>query len=230
MTQTCYMCDKPATSVEHVPPKCLFPAEKDLPEGVSLRKDLLTVPACDVHNAAKSKDDEFLLYVLSMNTANNSVAFNHFSTKVLRAYQRRPALMRSIVSEHQEVVAVDQAGTAINALMVKADMTRINKCLNQMANALYFSEFKAKFSGECRFLNDFTISPDSNLRVSVITESVERSALEHVKAYFEELNHKGSNPSVFRYRFEEADEHGLIALSMQFYGGSNVFIAFIPNL
>ena len=49
--------------------------------------------------------------------------------------------MHSIVSEHQEVVAVDQAGTAINTLMVKADMARINKCFNQMSRALYFKEF-----------------------------------------------------------------------------------------
>ena len=229
MTRTCYMCDKPATSDEHVPPKCLFPEKKDLPEGVALRKDLLKVPACDLHNTAKSKDDEYLLYVLSMNVANNAVAFTHFSTKVLRAYERRPALMRSIVSEHQEVVAVDQAGTAINTLMVKADMARINKCFNQMARALYFKAFNEQFSGECRFLHDFTIVPDTKHRVTVTTKDSERSALEYVKSYFEKLNHKGSNPSIFQYRFEEPDERGLIVLSTRFYEGSNAFIAFIPN-
>ena len=44
---TCYMCEKESTSSEHVPPKCLFPEKKDLPDGVDLRKSLITVPSCD---------------------------------------------------------------------------------------------------------------------------------------------------------------------------------------
>lgn len=229
MKQTCYMCDRPSTSEEHVPPKCLFPEEKDLPEGVSLRKDLIKVPACDLHNTAKSKDDEYLLYVLSMNIANNAVAFRQFSTKVLRAYQRRPGLMRSIVRDHQEVVAVDEAGTACNTLMVKADMARIHKCFNQMARALYYKEFNEKFSGECRFLHDFTTAHEPKFSVIVKSGESERSALEHVKSSFRQVDHKGSNPSVFRYRFEEPDDRGMVVLSMQFYGGCNAFVAFVPN-
>ena len=42
---TCYMCAAPKASVEHVPPKGLFPEIKDLPAGVNLRKELITVPA-----------------------------------------------------------------------------------------------------------------------------------------------------------------------------------------
>ena len=66
MPASCYMCDQPSTSAEHVPPKCLFPEKKDLPEGVDLRKQLITVPACYVHNTRKSKNDEYLLFCLVM--------------------------------------------------------------------------------------------------------------------------------------------------------------------
>ena len=59
---TCYMCSAPKTSVEHVPPKGLFPKSKDLPAGMNLRKQLITVPACDLHNTEKSHDDEYLMY------------------------------------------------------------------------------------------------------------------------------------------------------------------------
>lgn len=38
MCNTCYYCGKPATSTEHVPPKALFPEQKDSPEGVDYRK------------------------------------------------------------------------------------------------------------------------------------------------------------------------------------------------
>jgi hypothetical protein len=229
MNQTCYMCDQPATSDEHVPPKCLFPEEKDLPKGVSLREDLIKVPACDIHNMARSKDDEYLLYVLSMNIVNNAVAFRQFSTKVLRASDRRPGLMQSILSGHQEVVAVDEAGTAHNSLMVKADMARIHKCFNQIARALYYKDFQKKFVGTCRLLHDFTIADDSKFTLKVRDGESEQNALEYVKSYFEKSDHKGSNPSVFRYRVEDPDERGLVALSMQFYGGSNAFVAFVPS-
>lgn len=71
----CYMCDSAAESVEHVPPKCLFPHDRDLPLGaISLRKSLITVPSCAAHNMSKSKEDEFLLYALSLNVVNNEVA------------------------------------------------------------------------------------------------------------------------------------------------------------
>lgn len=223
------MCETYSTSQEHVPPKCLFPEEKDLPDGVSLRKNLLKVPSCEIHNTAKSHDDEFLLYCLCMNIANNSVAFDQFSTKVMRAYKRRPALMKALVSESRNVIAVDEGGTAFNTLIVKADTTRINKCFDQIARAMYFHEFNRQFSGHCRFLHDWMIVPDSKFEVVVTDGDKEINALEHVKAYFSKLDHNGSNPEVFKYHFEEPDNRGLIALSMQFYGGSNVFIAFVPN-
>jgi len=108
------MCDRESTSAEHVPPKCLFPEEKDLPKGTILRKELIKVPSCDLHNTAKHKEDEYLLYVLCMNISNNAVAFRHFMTKIMRAYKRRPALMDRIVKEHREVIAVDSDGTSYN--------------------------------------------------------------------------------------------------------------------
>lgn len=225
----CYMCEAESTSREHVPPKCLFPEGKDLPVGVSLRDNLLTVQSCDVHNMTKSHDDEFLLYCLCMNIANNFVAFRQFSTKVMRACSRRPALMERLISESQDVIAVDEAGTAFNTLMVKADVTRINKCFDQIARAMYFYQFKRKFHGRCRFLYDWMIVPDPKNKVVVTAGDKERGILDHVKNYFSSLDHDGSNLDVFKYYFEEADDRGLIALSMQFYGGSNVFVVFMPN-
>ena len=62
-TETCYMCDASATGREHVPPRCLFPEAKDIP-GKDFRKKLITVPSCDAHNFAKSKDDEYLMTIL----------------------------------------------------------------------------------------------------------------------------------------------------------------------
>jgi hypothetical protein len=72
----CYMCSRPGTTVEHAPPKCFFPESKDLP-GTDLRKNLITVPACDLHNTAKVKDDEYLLALITAHHGNNATAYSH---------------------------------------------------------------------------------------------------------------------------------------------------------
>ena len=91
---TCYMCEKLETGVEHVPPRCLFPKQKDLPAGVDLRKQLITVPACDEHNTCKSQDDEYLLYLLVINLPANETAKNQFFTKIMRSIQLNPGLIK----------------------------------------------------------------------------------------------------------------------------------------
>ena len=57
----CYMCDSYAVTVEHVPPACLFPEKKDSKD-IDFRKNLITVPSCEIHNSKKSDDDEFLMF------------------------------------------------------------------------------------------------------------------------------------------------------------------------
>ncbi len=54
--QYCYWCGEPATSKEHVPPKCLFPEDKDIKPilNETFREHLITVPSCDKHNLSKS--------------------------------------------------------------------------------------------------------------------------------------------------------------------------------
>ena len=59
------MCDALATTKEHIPPKALFPKQKDVLSEISLRKDLITVPSCEKHNNSKSRDDEYLVFCLS---------------------------------------------------------------------------------------------------------------------------------------------------------------------
>jgi len=85
----CYRCDAEATSDEHVPPKCLFPEKKDLPEE-DYRKNLITVPSCEAHNTARSHDDEYLFCVLVASYENNPVARQHFETKIIRLLRRKP--------------------------------------------------------------------------------------------------------------------------------------------
>jgi len=87
----CYICNEPKVSDEHIPPQCLFPDSKDLPAGLDLRKNLITVPSCAEHNLRKSGDDEYLLFVLVANLNVNTVGLNQWRTKIRRAMIKRPS-------------------------------------------------------------------------------------------------------------------------------------------
>lgn len=72
--RSCYFCNLPGTTDEHVPPRAIFPAQKDFP-GENHRLDLITVPSCTEHNSGKSDDDEFLLVSLAGIIGNNSIGY-----------------------------------------------------------------------------------------------------------------------------------------------------------
>jgi hypothetical protein len=59
----CYFqgCSEPKTSMEHIPPKSFFPKDQ--------RDQLLTVPSCDLHNGAKSRDDLYVLAHICLNSS-----------------------------------------------------------------------------------------------------------------------------------------------------------------
>ena len=46
VTETCYACERPASTIEHCPPKSFFPSGQ--------RQDLMTVPSCEEHNIEKT--------------------------------------------------------------------------------------------------------------------------------------------------------------------------------
>src|SRR5207244_12042286 len=92
----CYMCESPATSREHVPPKNLFPEAKDT-GGKDYRLNLITVPSCDLHNSAKNLDDEFLMFSLAGIVGNNSIGYRHRFGKVERAIRGRAERLWTLI-------------------------------------------------------------------------------------------------------------------------------------
>ena len=225
------MCDQPATTKEHVPPKCLFPEQKDLPkDSPSLRENLITVPSCEIHNTQRARDDEYILYFLTMHIANNSTAFKQFHTKILRSYQRNPALMKLITENGEKVVTVDTYGKTMPSLQIMPDADRLNRCFDSIANGLYFHQYGERYNGgSVRSLQDIAFDRTNKNQIYIDTGTERDDVITHLRKHFAQLGHDGSNPDVFRYRFEEPDENGIISLHMQFYRGCNVFCAFSPE-
>jgi hypothetical protein len=203
---TCYTCDAPATSTEHVPPKCLFPETKDT-GGVDYRQQLITVPSCDQHNTGKSKDDEYLLVMLAMHFENNEVAAEHCRTKIKRALEHSEGLYKYFAERAKKVS--DPTGAV--AVAVHVEMDRFVPALCNIVRAIYFADTGKKL---LRPLQVFTLAlrgPDVALWQRV----------EHLLSVYREMitpiPPKGANPAVFQYQILHQFNPYLVVIRLLFY-------------
>jgi len=225
--ETCYMCEAPATSREHVPPLCIFPESKDLESGENLRKDLITVPSCDRHNSKKSKDDELILFVLTLNITNDLTAKRQGVTKILRAVLHNPNLPNHFFSKLSPAVAVESEDHAIPVSLAKIDYQRFLRASTHMAHGLYFHHFGRKFEGRCSIFVDFMLQYETEGAVK--SNDKQHKVAQIIKPHFDQEPQYGSNQIVFSYSVLPSDTRGLIGARMQFFQASNIYVAYIPR-
>jgi hypothetical protein len=216
------MCDLPATSKEHVPPKCFFPAQKDLGDDTNYRVNLLTVPSCSQHNLSKSQDDEYLLFVISTHYENDPIARQHFSTKIMRALQRQSSL-RNFIDGSLPIVIDGRPSAAYGVFR-----DRFDSALDHMARALFFHHHDSKlklpitiWTPSLRMLD----SPNAN----IANEMMEQF---DIKTYNKLRNQPilASNPDIFYYQFRWFAEVPAFLVRMTFYGGFVVTAYASPSI
>lgn len=218
----CYMCEADGDTVEHAPPKCIFPERKDMADGADLRKELITVPACEKHNAAKSHDDEFLMYLLAINLPANVVAKNQFLTKILRAIRRNPGLIKGLFKTHQKVTVMDNtSGEVFETMAGEIDRERFDRALDCMARALYFHHFGKRWQKSVRVHPEFLLSFSEN--AAEYNNSLQRMSVAG-DLLFKEAKHFGENPSVFKYQLKMDEEAGRGVIRLHFYDGVKVLL------
>lgn len=214
---TCYMCDLEATTVEHAPPKCLFPERKDAPLQKDYRKNLVTVPSCEKHNTETSRDDEYLLCMLSASITSNDVGLNQFLTKVKRAAERCPALASSMLTSTDPIkIFHEDTKEWEDAYGIQLQACRLDAVFIKIAYALYFHETGNKFAGRVKVGTGFTLYNDRSLNSGV------ESALTASEDFFSQHERKGNNPDVFSYKFAEGPNTA--TMLMNFYGTSKVLV------
>ncbi|MGO9122004.1 MAG: hypothetical protein ACLQPD_30875 [Desulfomonilaceae bacterium] len=205
------MCDSPATSKEHVPPKCFFPEQKDLGAGTNYRTNLLTVPSCSQHNLSKSQDDEYVLFVITCHYKNEEIARKHFFTKVARALQRQSSLGKFIDGQLPIVIN----GHPSAAYSTQHD--RFENAFDHMARALFFHHYGSKLNLPIGIFTPSLFkmdSPNAN-RINQRMKQIETKTID-------ELSNQpilGSNPEIFSYQFLYQDEIPRFLVRMTFYGG-----------
>lgn len=210
---TCYICESRETSREHAPPLCIFPGESIL--GRNLRKNLITVPSCDLHNSKKSKDDEFFRATLLLATAKDSRAASLlFFQKLMKAARRRPHAYRSFFEEQGTI-----SGT--NLPVVRLSRTRFDHCVDHLVRALCFHATGAKWHhpiivASPRFFGDFESG-------QVIPHQTSLDAIAVSREFLAQVPLVGENPEIFRYRLRYEHEAQILAFACQFYDLFEVF-------
>lgn len=222
MPLQCYACRSEATSREHVPPRALFPEKKDL--GEDHRIGLITVPSCELHNSAKSRDDEFLMVSLAGIIGNNSLGYRHKITKVDRAIRRSAnRLLDSVLTKKKAVYTVQLKNNRfIDVIWGTPDVERLSRCFEHIARGLHYEYYERRFDGEVRLLLGYLFHESGNAKTfsEFIRDRSEIDLADKPKI--------GDNPAVFYFQVTDYDEFGLFMMKMCFYGGLNVYAAFLP--
>lgn len=221
----CYMCNAARTSDEHVPPKGLFPKRRDLPPGVDLRKQLITVPSCDVHNSEKSHDDEYLMYALVFGIQNNPTASEQVKRKIARAMCANPGVAR-LIAQHQQPVRVEHTttGKIEDTIALRVDSRRIHQALDNIGRALHFHHFCAQWGGEIQVIPLFLLALEGHAP-EAFNASLE-SMGQAVEALLSGEFAHGANPEVFTYKVVKPGSQIPVVMLLTFYGGSKVVLLF----
>lgn len=222
ITGTCYMCESTATSYEHVPPKCIFPERKDLPPGVDYRKGLFKVPSCDVHNLQKSRDDEYLLYILGGCFQINDVGLNQYKSKIRRAIKRNSSVLARIASTAATCQIPDRnSGARVTSIAHKVDENRFNCIIDRLSRALYFHHFREKWMWAVKYQAEF-LFPSTDAADPAVARCNAISASADV--WFEKSPYHGANPVAFHY--QALDDPRSRKMRLHFYEGCKVLLLF----
>jgi hypothetical protein len=207
------MCDATETSREHAPPLCFFPEVNE--SGREYRKNLITVPSCDVHNSKKSKDDEYFRAVVVMMAAQHSaVGQSVFFGKVLRGVKRAPDVYRSFLTDRGKVGETNQR-------VVQIDRPRFDRCLDHLAKALFFDAFGLTWPLPITFASPNLYSAIGNTG-PVLPPLTERAvAITRRLLGVEDI--RGANPDVFKYRLQYDEDDHAFAFAAIFYDCFEVF-------
>ncbi len=204
-SEKCYLCDSPATTVEHVPARVIFPALKDLQAEMAsapdLRVGLITVPACEKHNNKLSKDDEYAAVAIAMHMKKNSVAVAHWHTKIKRALMRSKTLGPLFTRGAKHVVV---AGEPL--VMIALDRSRLESVMIRNGKGLVHYELGTNAGVEFTCYLPDLIWPDGSKGPD--------SDVAAVCTALDAVEWRGNNPLAFKYQMVQLP--GLI-FRLRFY-------------
>lgn len=207
------MCEAPATTTEHAPPKCFFPEFKDV--GIDVRKQLITVPACDDHNLRRSQDDEYSMLVVVAHFETNGLARSQFQTKCIRSLRRGrgplPGLVRSAVE-------TSVGGRRTGAIDISRE--RFDRVMDHTCRALYWHNTH-------RRLHQPLVIWSPIFRAESFDAFPPYAEMAFgARQLLRDAPRQGENPKAFWYQWREGRDSVLFRL--HYYEGASVYAGTIP--
>jgi len=214
------MCNRYATSREHVPPKGFFPDGH--------RDQLITVPSCPLHNSSKSGDDEYLRAVLSSAITSSDLARDEIYPKIKRSIKKAPGK----IGFYKNLQPAKFGGIETGAFEV--DMPRVLTGLEQISRGLFYHEYGTKWLGNLTIVPPYgpfrrfdSTPPQKSIGYSLQQEEYVRKYLEESSdEVFSDSPNKGSNPEVFYYQILETPPGYRKIFRLVFFDGVSVIVYF----
>ena len=130
MAKLCYNCGKPATTKDHIPPKCLFPK--------GTRGHLITVPSCRDCNESMALDDQYFAAFLAVHW-NNSPAALRVWNETVRPQLRRAdfqGLRKRFAASAKPIWLPSRGGFVQTGVLVGED-DRLDSSIRKIIKGLY---------------------------------------------------------------------------------------------
>jgi len=209
-TDICYWCGNPSTSKEHVPPRCIF---KALPS----KNQLITVPSCDLHNHAKSADDEYFAALLAINFQNNIVGKEQVHKMAIPTLLHSSGLASRFKDQSRGPFMIEDPDTGDiqrGFHGFEPELDRLNNVFEHIARAIYYHHYKCPLQGSVEH-----IFPEFLTNIQAPTEAINllKDAQKH-----------GENPEAFYYQMaiDNLINTGLGVIRLSFYEGTNAIVVF----
>jgi hypothetical protein len=212
MRLSCFMCDRGATSDDHIPPKCFFPEQKDVPKGKNYRVNLITVPSCEDHNLKTSKDDEYIWSIIALHWQNHPEVQEYSTKKIKRALARNKKFFYLLFGEQNKYYRFTHDNEDLIA--VTLDINRISKSMQKIAAGVYYNHFQKKWKGEI-LIHPRSLTAILNELNPVLYSLIQIAELARAACLLEEKY--GSNKEVFYYQLIQDNTEAPPIMRLVFY-------------
>lgn len=160
----CYYqsCKKNGTTKEHIPPKSFFPMDQ--------RNQLLTVPSCESHNTAKSRDDTYVLAQICMNASPSNQSREVFIERVAPQLGYKSGSLRAIFLK-------DAVSLPNGAVIYGVDIARFDHFFTALSCGIIYKVCKNRLPDNYSFCHVYHNFQDSN-------ESAEEKMLKQMLDFY----------------------------------------------
>jgi hypothetical protein len=134
--QLCCLCgQRPATTSDHIPPKCIFPTPRPI--------DTITVDTCHECNQSTSRlDEEFRVFISLFVGKTSPEAERLWKSDTLSTVRKNRRLLQKALSSFQPGYVTSAEGVILGERRLVVWDDSCNKVVEKIIRALYFHHFR----------------------------------------------------------------------------------------